>query len=107
MSLPLIEETTLILILALEIATFNLLSPPSRLSGPKFWINLLFLSYPYPILNIIVSLSSPWTVSRFLTKKESSLSLIIEALSKHFSINLCWEIENATTPKLLLFPYLL
>ena len=101
--------------LARVINTFNLLSPPSWFNGPKFRDIFPAWSWPYPTLIKITSLSSPCIVSRFLTKKRSSLfsenngsnsGRFLRSISSSSRIAFFWATENVPTPKLLVSPYL-
>ena len=71
----LMEENTSISYLARDTATFSLRPPPARLIGPKDWATVPSFPGPYPIENRMISLSSPWTVSRFLMNISSDIEL--------------------------------
>ena len=97
-------------VVALVIATFSLLSPPLLFSGPKFMLMVLASGSvgPYAKLSIIMSLSSPWTDSRFFTntgslsgpswKYCSMFGCCLLASSSKSSMVLCWSVFSVTTP---------
>ena len=71
-----IEPTSLTLYFARVMATLSLRCPPLRLRGPKFMYIWPLWSFAYPILKIMVSLSSPCTFLSFFIKKGCSPSSV-------------------------------
>ena len=69
-------------------STFSRRSPPSLETGPKFCDMYPPASFPYPIEMKITSRSSPWTFSKFLTKKGSSLLSLQNASSSGYSVRM-------------------
>ena len=114
MSYALKFENTTHFSLARVISTLSLLSPPSWFSGPKLSDIFPSWSYPYPTLMRMTSLSSPWIVSRFLTKNLSSLlsenngsysGCSLRFTSSSSRIAFFCATENVPTPKLFVSPY--
>ncbi|MNV59141.1 hypothetical protein D3C71_1515510 [compost metagenome] len=88
-------------------ATLSLRSPPVRFIGPKFIDTAPLASGPKVMEKYMMSRSSPWTLSRFLTKSGSSsdsskygskLGSWRRSSSSKSSMSFCCSVLKVTTP---------